>query len=93
MNFSGQRSRSFGSMQKTTVSTMKLMREYYQAFTAAGGSARFELFHGIPGNGHLLLLHPDRWRPIADQFLATREGPEALPQFCPIQAGLPGARS
>jgi dienelactone hydrolase len=48
-----------------------LIREYYQAFTTAGGSARFELFHGIPGNGHVLLLYPDRWRPIADQFLAT----------------------
>ena len=48
-----------------------LIHEYYQAFTAAGGSTRFELFHGIPGNGHVLLLYPDRWRPIADQFLAT----------------------
>jgi dienelactone hydrolase len=48
-----------------------LIREYHQAFTAAGGSSRFELFHGIPGNGHLLLLYPDRWRPVADQFLAT----------------------
>jgi dienelactone hydrolase len=48
-----------------------LIREYYQAFAAAGGSARFELLHGVPGDGHLLRLHPDRWRPIADQFLAT----------------------
>jgi dienelactone hydrolase len=48
-----------------------LIREYYQAFTAAGGSARSELLHGVPGDGHLLRLHPDRWRPIADQFLAT----------------------
>ena len=48
-----------------------LIHEYYQAFTAAGGSARFELFHGIPGNGHVLLLYPDRWQPIADQFLAS----------------------
>ncbi|MEH2567930.1 hypothetical protein [Bradyrhizobium sp. AZCC 2289] len=75
---------------------MKLIREYYHAFTAAGGSARFELFYGIPGNGHLLLLYPDRWRPIADQFLATldpQKGPEALPQFCAFQAGLPVARS
>jgi dienelactone hydrolase len=48
-----------------------LIREYYQAFTAAGGHARFELFHGVPDNGHLLRLYPDRWRPIADQFLAT----------------------
>ena len=48
-----------------------LIREYYQAFTAAGGSARLELVHGIPGDGHLLRLYPDRWRPAADQFLAT----------------------
>ena len=48
-----------------------LIREFYQAFTAAGGSARFELFQGVPGDGHLLRLYPDRWRPIADQFLAT----------------------
>jgi dienelactone hydrolase len=48
-----------------------LIREYYQAFTAAGGRARFELLHGIPGDGHLLRLYPDRWRGIADQFLAT----------------------
>ena len=47
-----------------------LIRGYYQAFTAAG-RARFELLHDIPGNGHLLRLFPDRWRPIADQFLAT----------------------
>jgi dienelactone hydrolase len=48
-----------------------LIREYYQAFTAAGGRARFELIHGIPGDGHLLRLVPGRWRAIADQFLAT----------------------
>lgn len=48
-----------------------LIREYHQAFTAAGGRARFELFHGIPGNGHLLLLYPDRWQPIADEFLES----------------------
>ena len=47
-----------------------MIRGYYQAFVAAGGSARFELLHGIPGDGHLLRLYPDRWRPIADQFLA-----------------------
>jgi hypothetical protein len=48
-----------------------LIREYYQAFTAAGGVARFELLHGVPDNSHLLRLHPDRWRPVEDQFLAT----------------------
>ncbi len=52
-----------------------LIREYHQAFTAAGGSARFELLHGVPGDGHLLRLHPDKWRPIADQFLATLDVP------------------
>jgi len=48
-----------------------LIRGYYEAFTAAGGHARFELLHGVPGDGHLLRLYPDRWRPLADQFLAT----------------------
>jgi len=48
-----------------------LIRGYYQAFTAAGGRARFELLHGVPGDGHLLRLYPDRWQPIADQFLAS----------------------
>jgi dienelactone hydrolase len=48
-----------------------LIREYYQAFAAAGGSARFELLHGVPGDGHLLRLYPDRWRPIADKFLTS----------------------
>jgi dienelactone hydrolase len=48
-----------------------LIREYYQAFTAAGGSARFELLHDVPGDGHLLRLYPGRWRPVADDFLAS----------------------
>jgi dienelactone hydrolase len=48
-----------------------LIREYYQAFAAAGGRARFELLHGVPGDGHLLRLYPDRWRPIADEFLTS----------------------
>jgi hypothetical protein len=38
---------------------------------AAGGRARFELLHGVPGDGYLLRLYPDRWRPIADRFLAS----------------------
>ncbi len=50
-----------------------LIRGYYQAFTAAGGSARFELLHGVPGDGHLLRLYLDRWRAIGDQFLAKLE--------------------
>ena len=48
-----------------------LIRGYYEAFKAAGGRARFELLHGVPGDGHLLRLYPDRWRAVADQFLAT----------------------
>jgi dienelactone hydrolase len=48
-----------------------LIREYYQAFIAAGGSTHFELLHGVPGDGHLLRLYPDRWRPIANEFLAS----------------------
>jgi dienelactone hydrolase len=49
----------------------RLIREYYQAFVAAGGSAHFELLQGVPGDGHLLRLYPDRWRPVADEFLAS----------------------
>ena len=56
-----------------------LIRGYYQAFVAAGGSARFELLHGVPGDGHLLRLYPDRWRPIADQFLATLRSARRAP--------------
>jgi dienelactone hydrolase len=52
-----------------------LVREYYQAFTDAGGRARFELLHGIPGDGHLLRLVPSRWRPVADEFLGSLNHP------------------
>jgi len=52
-----------------------LVREYYQAFTEAGGRARFELLHGIPGDGHLLRLVPSRWRPVADEFLGSLNHP------------------
>ncbi len=48
-----------------------LIREYREAFTAAGGRARFERLHDIPGDGHLLRLYPGRWRPVADEFLAS----------------------
>jgi dienelactone hydrolase len=48
-----------------------LVREYYQAFVAAGGTAQFELLQDVPGDGHLLRLFTDRWRPIADKFLAS----------------------
>lgn len=49
----------------------ELIREYQQAFAAAGGSARFELLHDVPGDGHLLRLYPGRWRAVADQYLAS----------------------
>ncbi|WP_061027233.1 alpha/beta hydrolase [Bradyrhizobium sp. CCH5-F6] len=49
----------------------ELIREYHQAFVAAGGSVRFELLRGVPGDGHLLRLYPERWRSIADEFLAS----------------------
>ena len=48
-----------------------LIRGSHQALEKAGGSARFELLHAVPGDGHLLRFFPDRWRPVADQFLAT----------------------
>jgi len=35
-----------------------LIRSSYQAFATAGGSARFELLHAIPGDGHLLRSFP-----------------------------------
>jgi dienelactone hydrolase len=48
-----------------------LICEYHRAFVAAGGSVRLEFLHGIPGDGHLLRLYPDRWRPLADEFLTS----------------------
>jgi dienelactone hydrolase len=48
-----------------------LIREYNQAFVSAGGNADFEVLHGVPGDGHLLRLYPNRWRPVADKFLAS----------------------
>ena len=32
---------------------------------------RFELLHGVPGDGHLLRLYPERWRAIGDAFLGS----------------------
>ena len=49
----------------------ELIREYQQAFAAAGGNVRFELLHGVPGDGHLLRLYPERWRAVADQYLSS----------------------
>jgi dienelactone hydrolase len=48
-----------------------LIREYHQAFVAAGGSPQFELLRDVPGDGHLLRLYPDLWRPLADKFLTS----------------------
>jgi dienelactone hydrolase len=48
-----------------------LIREYHQAFSASGGTARLELLKNIPGDGHLLRLYPDRWRMVGDEFLAS----------------------
>src|SRR5262249_46754760 len=48
-----------------------LIREYDQAFVAAGGTAGFALLHGVPGDDHLLRLDPGRWRRIADELLAS----------------------
>ncbi|BAM88471.1 exported hypothetical protein [Bradyrhizobium oligotrophicum S58] len=48
-----------------------LIKEYHAAFAAAGGTVRFELLHGVPGDGHLLRLYPDRWRAVGDAFLAS----------------------
>ncbi len=46
-----------------------LIREYFKAFTAAGGRARLEVLHGVPLDGHLLRLVPSLWRSTADAFL------------------------
>lgn len=51
-----------------------LIRDYEHAFTEAGGRARFEWIHGIPGDGHLLRLYPERWRSLGDAFLAELKG-------------------
>jgi dienelactone hydrolase len=48
-----------------------LIREYHQAFAAAGGRVRFELLRGVPSDGHLLRLYPDRWQLIGDEFLES----------------------
>jgi hypothetical protein len=48
-----------------------LIREYYQAFTTAGGHAQLEILHDVPGDGHLLRLYPSLWQPITGKFLAS----------------------
>jgi hypothetical protein len=37
-----------------------------ERIASAGGTP----LSGIPGDGHLLRLYPERWQPIADKFLA-----------------------
>lgn len=46
---------------------------YLAAFTAAGGHARFRLVTDLPGNGHELPRHPDRWRADVARFLDQGE--------------------
>jgi dienelactone hydrolase len=45
------------------------VRANHAEFEAAGGSARFEFYRGIPIDGHRLRNFPHRWRPGADEFL------------------------
>ena len=39
-----------------------------RAFARAGGSVTVETF-SVPGDGHLVMTFPDRWRPSADAYL------------------------
>src|SRR5262249_32811364 len=45
------------------------VRTNHAAFEAAGGTARFEFYRGVPGDGHRLRSFPRLWRPAADLFL------------------------
>jgi hypothetical protein len=45
------------ALSRRRLDTESLIGEYHQALLAAGGRVRFELFHGILGNGYLLLLY------------------------------------
>jgi dienelactone hydrolase len=38
------------------------------AFTRSGGTVAVETF-SVPGDGHLVIAFPDRWRPAADAYL------------------------
>jgi dienelactone hydrolase len=51
-----------------------LIRANYNAFTAAGGSARFEFYRDVAGDGHRIRQFPGRWRPAADQFVEALSG-------------------
>lgn len=48
-----------------------LIREYHTAFTDAGGAARLELLQGVPHDGHLLRLYPERWQSLGNAFLSS----------------------
>jgi len=46
------------------------VRAQLTAFVRAGGRARVELVHAVPGEGHLLINYPALWQPAAEGFLA-----------------------
>ena len=46
------------------------VRAQLTAFVRAGGRARVELVHAVPGDGHLLINYPALWQPAAEGFLA-----------------------
>lgn len=46
---------------------------YPAAFEDGGGEVRFELVDGVPGNGHLLVAHPNLWRASVDTYLTAIE--------------------
>lgn len=59
-----------------------LIRGYYQAFAAAGGSARFELLHGVPGEAACCgFIWTDGGRSATSSWLSlSSKGPQAAPQ-------------
>jgi hypothetical protein len=68
------------------------IRGYYEAFTAAGGHARFELLHGVPGDGHPLRLYiptgGGRWRTNSWQR-SICTGPDAFRNFAHSKVNWP----
>jgi dienelactone hydrolase len=50
------------------------IRGAYAAFVQAGGKGRLLLTPPVPGDGHLLLREPGRWRDTLDAFLAEIAG-------------------
>jgi dienelactone hydrolase len=45
------------------------IRGYLDAFTKAGGKAKFTLYNNVPGNGHRLANFISIWKEEADQYL------------------------